>query len=652
MRWGDEMKGLLEVKFDKFKDDFNLPTGMDERNWKRFVNYHFFSQFQPGRFDTDGDLLDQVCVHSMDYPMLQGALVLLNGQIISCAQDIDDILQKGRKGVFELYFLTTGEEGAFLKQIESLFQSLDMEGEKEPWATVIEHVMSKEITLKWEHAPELNLVYCFDLLEKDVRTEMRKGFGSVFITDFFSKVNEIPLGRQRLQDIINSNENSYKVAVKYVTDMTIKGSDKIKNKVHNAYVVSMEAQELLRLITTPDGLIRINMFDDNVRDFQGRTVVNSEIEATLREQPELFALFNNGITIVCDKVSQENGEYVLENPQIVNGCQTCNAIYRASQKKISVNDVQVIVKIVGSDEEDVAQGIVRGSNRQNIVYEAAFETIGKFHKNLEKYFEVTQIDGFGKIYYERRSRQYANNIQIKPQQKIGFRGLIQSMVALFLNHVENSHRHEYKLLQDYKDSLFIDTHSCSPYYLAAMLYLQVDMLFREGCLPKELSSYKLHVVLLIKEMKGGISPELSSKEIDGYCDRVFQAVKEAGILQSAKEACKKFQDIREKWVLQKGQEYKYGVKDSAEFRNFLMKEIHGVVEEPSVEKQYTGYVVNVKLDKNNTLYGFIEHSPHNIFFHEFDNPDMDRSYIDKKVTYKLISDGQSERAINVQVVDV
>ena len=60
--------------------------------------------------------------------------------------------------------------------------------------------------------------------------------------------------------------------------------------------------------------------------------------------------------------------------------------------------------------------------------------------------------------------------------------------------------------------------------------------------------------------------------------------------------------------------------------------------------------MNIDLDKHNTLFGFIEHTPNNIFFHEFDNPVIDRSYIGKRVCYKIVrSDGQ-ERAVNVRLI--
>lgn len=636
------MRELLDVKFEEFVEDFNLQGNSKDVNQKRFVNYHFFSQFQPGRLDTDADLLDQICVNSLRFSQIHGAFFLMNEQILSESQDIDDILQRDQKGLLDLYFLTLGSVERFIQEVEDLFENLDIIEKEEEWFSILACALSQKTVRRWKDNPVLHVVTYSDNSGAEIK------FSNEF-SSFFSDIDIIAINKRRLKEIINSNENSYRAELNAKSPLVISGGNE---KFGDAYVICMSALELIKAMLTSEGLLRRNMFDDNVRDSQGDSAVNLEILSTLKEHPDRFVLYNNGITIVCKKARIENGKYVLENPQIVNGCQTCNMIYQAYRKGVNLEEVQIIAKIVGSNKEDVTQGIVRGANRQNIVYEEAFETIRAFHKNLEQYFENNQMKGYEKIYYERRSRQYANHLQIKPQQKIGFRGLIQSMAALFLNHVEDSHRHEFTLLKKYKDSLFIDTHSCLPYYLAAFLYLNVDILFRNGLLPKPLSSYKMHIMLLMKEMKGGPSPELSSKDIDKYCNQLLTTLEDGKLKQCAIEACDKFEDIRTKWVKVKGEQYKYGIKDSAEFRSFLMKEIHGVVDERDAEKLYTGYVMNVDLDRNNNLFGFIEHTPNNIFFHEFDNPDMERSYIGKKVSYKIALDGNKERAINVRIIEV
>ena len=636
------MNNLLEVKFEQFKDDFELKGQSSESCWIRYVNYQFFSQFQPGRLDTDSDLLEMICVNSSKYSKIQGVLLLLNDQILCEKKDIDDILQREKKGILELYFLTFDANGGVVQQVENLLENIETISTDEKWIEILSYAMSQKIMLKWRDNPVLNFVIYNDEQKKiqPLSEDVRKCFSDVYYTE---------IDRKALFDIVKANENSYEVELDCNSYLTVSTG---KEKIANMFITSVTGLELIKLITTSDGALRRNIFDDNVRDSQGFSAVNQEIFSTIKEFPSRFILYNNGITIVCKKASINYGKAVLVDPQIVNGCQTCSMIYQAYRKQINLNEVQVIAKVVGANEDDVTQGIVRGANRQNIVYEEAFETIKSFHKGLENYFEINKVSGYEKIYYERRSRQYADNIQIKPRQKISFRSLIQSMVALFLNHVEDSHRHEYTLLKKYGELLFLDTHEYLPYYLAGFLYLMVDSLFKEHKLPKSLNGYKMHIMLLIKEMQGGTSPDLSSEDVVLYCEHLLQTLENGKIEKCALDACEKFNEITKNWIAIKGDQYKYGIKDNAEFRSFLIKEIRGTVSEEDVNITYTGYVLNVDLDKHNTLYGFIEREPENIFFHEFDNSNIDRSYIGKKVSYKIARNAGQERAIDVKLIDV
>lgn len=634
------MHNLLDVKFQSFVEEYDLQKESEEENWKRFVNYHFFSQFQPGRFETDFDLLEQTCISSMLYTELHGALFLLNNQIVFDTEDIGDILKGSQKGIFDFYFLTTGDVNKLLDQLENLFERVEETETDAQWLRVLKYAVSTECVLKWRDNPVLHVVSYVENVEQTIEY-------TGVLRNYFSEIELLPVTAKQLQNIINSNENSFCFSLEAPSSLIISGGDE---QFGNAFVICISGDELVKMITTSEGILRKNLFDDNVRDSQGDSAVNQEILATLQSNPGRFALYNNGITIVCKSAVQDNRKYSLENPQIVNGCQTCTMLYQAYRDKVDLSDVQVIAKIVGSNKEDVTQGIVRGANRQNIVYEEAFETVREFHKNLERYFENKEVPGYEKIYYERRSRQYADDAQVKLRNKIGFRGLIQSMVALFLNHVEDSHRHEYTLLKKYRDYLFLDTHSLDSYYMAAFLYLQVDSYFRRGILPKELRGYKFHIMLLVKEMKAGNSPELFSREIDAYCERFLMELSDGRLETYAKEACDKFKEIQEEWIAIKGEQYRFGIKDNVEFRNFLMKKIHGETEIAEADKIYTGRVMNVSLDKHNTLFGFIERPANNIFFHEFDNPNISKSYVGKKVSYQVAVDKNRERAVNVRLV--
>ena len=156
------MNNLLDAKFQKFVDDFNLQDESKEKNWKRFVNYQFFSQLQPGRFDTDQDLLDQICVDSQQFPAIQGAVFFLNEQILSEPQDVDDILQRDGKGLLELYFLTFDTSNNFEKQLEYLFHNLESMDIRQTWLEILKYVTSSEVVLHWTNNPVLNVVVYSD----------------------------------------------------------------------------------------------------------------------------------------------------------------------------------------------------------------------------------------------------------------------------------------------------------------------------------------------------------------------------------------------------------------------------------------------------------------------------------------------------------
>ena len=79
------------------------------------------------------------------------------------------------------------------------------------------------------------------------------------------------------------------------------------------------------------------LYEKNVRKFLGnKRKVNKGIENTLEKSPERFGLYNNGITIVAEKLSQSGvGELTLVNPFIVNGCQTTRSIWSVLQRKLN-----------------------------------------------------------------------------------------------------------------------------------------------------------------------------------------------------------------------------------------------------------------------------------------------------------------------------
>lgn len=112
----------------------------------------------------------------------------------------------------------------------------------------------------------------------------------------------------------------YKKSLKYITEAG--------DNVLNGYVSVVKAKEIAQLVQKWQG----ELFEANIRDYYKRNDLNSKIlqTSTDAEEAKYFWSFNNGLTITCRWVEEQpNDAYRLHGIQIVNGCQTSNALYIA-----------------------------------------------------------------------------------------------------------------------------------------------------------------------------------------------------------------------------------------------------------------------------------------------------------------------------------
>ncbi len=653
---------IIKAKIEQYKKDYYLVDEKDDAIFERYVNDNILSQVQPDVFKTEYELLDQICIGGSDDLGLDGIAISLNGQFIKSCEEVDDILVGSNKGHFEIYFIQSknkdkfnlGEFMVFADGIENFLEeeiSMPYNSEVENWHKIFNYITSQDIIVKWSSLPDIKCFYVVNGIMENIphikshativkkRLEQKKIYGDI---DF------IFIDSKKLLDIININENNYEFFMEKVESISLPEAE----QVDNSSIVLCEAGELIKLLSTPDGLLRKNIFDDNVRDFQGDTTINQEIANTITDEPQRFVLLNNGITIVCHEVKEINRKIIMSNPQIVNGCQTCNVLFQNYKKGVDLSNVYVIAKIIGSADTATVNNIVKGTNRQNIVYEEAFEITRDFHKKLEEFFRSFSIEGQKKIYYERRSKQYDNNDQITPLQKVNFRILIQSFVTLFLFKAEIGHKHESRLLSEYKNKIFLDNQSFYQYYLAAYIYLFTEKMFRTKELDKEFCPYKMQIMMIFKELIGGESPDINRrKEIDRYCKNVFRVLADEEKCKAEMErSVELFSAISDDWIAEKGDSFRDGRKDNADFTKFILNKIrtNGYVERNT---KNVGKVLLIRRDKHGLYYGFIGRMPDNVFFHENENPGMNPDYEGKLVSYDLIETSRDLHAVNVTFIE-
>jgi hypothetical protein len=125
------------------------------------------------------------------------------------------------------------------------------------------------------------------------------------------------------------------------------------------------------------------LLEQNVRSFLqvgGRNSVNYGIRSTIRNEPEKFFAYNNGIAATADHIELDSsGHYIskIRNLQIVNGGQTTATIYNTAKKDradISKIFVQVKFSVIENPDEysDIVSLISKYANTQNKVNNADF----------------------------------------------------------------------------------------------------------------------------------------------------------------------------------------------------------------------------------------------------------------------------------------
>lgn len=172
---------------------------------------------------------------------------------------------------------------------------------------------------------------------------------------------------------------------------------------------------------------RDRLLEKNVRSFlQVKGGVNKGIRDTLRDEPDMFLAYNNGISVTAESVEivrDENGKPSIKrirDMQIVNGGQTTASIFNAkNDKKLGVDLSKVFVQMKLSviesaeDMDVIVPRISTFANTQNKIQVADFSANDPFHRRMEELSRTIWAPAQGGLkpqnwFYERARGQYAD----------------------------------------------------------------------------------------------------------------------------------------------------------------------------------------------------------------------------------------------------
>lgn len=180
-----------------------------------------------------------------------------------------------------------------------------------------------------------------------------------------------------------------------------------------AYIALVKLKDYFDFITDENRKIKENIFESNVRHFQGDVTVNKKISKTLNEGQKVeFWWLNNGVTLIANEIVALPTEKLrLSNVQIVNGLQTTFCIYNELKDKELIDDNRsIMVKIIKANDDSCIDSIISATNSQTEVRAADLRATDGFQRDIESYF---LSKGY---YYDRRKNFYKN--QGKKRSKI------------------------------------------------------------------------------------------------------------------------------------------------------------------------------------------------------------------------------------------
>lgn len=240
------------------------------------------------------------------------------------------------------------------------------------------------------------------------------------------------------------------------------------------YVSLVNLGEYFKFITNENKELIKHIFESNVRDYQGNTAVNSEIQDTLQNiSIEDFWWLNNGITILASEAILATGkELIISDPEIVNGLQTSTEIFNyfyQFPEKIDEESRSVLIRIIVPENEESRDRIILATNSQTTIPKSSLRATDPIHRQIEIFLKTRGL------YYDRRKNYYKNHGK-KAADIVSVSFLAQCLMSILLQKPDYARARPSTLLtnDDSYNKLYIENENLKSFYNAAFIGKTVE----------------------------------------------------------------------------------------------------------------------------------------------------------------------------------
>lgn len=513
------MDRVSESLLKEFSDERGLSNLAEDKRFEHFVAFITVGQHYGATFDTEDVLVGTATG-------IDGIAIIVNGNLITDAESIEEADALGELDATFLFMqadrgagFDSSKIGDFGFAVADFFKetpTLPRNAEITAAANIMSEVYKRSSKFKRGN-PACRLYFATTgrWTDDPILDSRRKSvISDLDATGLFRQVTFTPLGAEGIQRLYRQTKNAIAREFLFQNHVVIPEIAGITQ----AYLGYLPVPEFLKIVADDNGEIIGSLFNSNPRDWQNYNEVNSEIKDTLASDAKnRFVLMNNGITIIARDIRPTGRKFVIEDYQIVNGCQTSHILIEQAQK--DDDSVMVPVRLIGTQDEAVINSIIRATNRQTQVTEDQFFALQEFPKQLEVFFQAFPPQQ--KLYYERRSRQY-DRLSIEKTRIITQPNVIKSFAAMFLDEAHRTTRNYGALKLKVGKEIFGKEHRKEPYYTAAFAFYRLEYFFRSGRLEAKFKPARFHI-LLAARLFGNPDPlpPMNSNEMEKYCEKLM-----------------------------------------------------------------------------------------------------------------------------------
>lgn len=216
------------------------------------------------------------------------------------------------------------------------------------------------------------------------------------------------------------------------------------------------------------------IFDMNIRGFlqtNRRGSINSKIfKSATTDDSNFFFFLNNGITMICKKYDylyNESPIVKLTDVQIVNGGQTARAIAQAKKQSL-LRDIQILVRIVETSDDDLVRKIIEATNSQNLITNRDLRSNDEIQKKIE---ERLLVRGY---YYEARKDKYRYERDIPASKRLDASVMAQTYFSYALARPADAKNKKRYLFGEYYPDIFNETIDLDKFLLSYLLFKKIN----------------------------------------------------------------------------------------------------------------------------------------------------------------------------------